>query len=568
MELPEEVQKHIDEWLSGPFDDETKKQLQDKLASSPHDLIDAFSKNLTFGTGGMREKMGIGPNRMNIYTVRKATQGLCNHLIKEFPEKKACGVVIGYDCRHRSKEFALESARVLAGNGITAHLSFDLRPTPFVSFACRSKKAIGAIMITASHNPKEYNGYKVYGFDGAQVVAPHDKQIVEEVSNIHSQKEVKLADSDDPLITYLTEETDQAYLNALTKLSLMRGHSNDLKIVYTPLNGCGITMTPQALERWGFHDLETVEEQSTPDGDFPTLPSPNPEDPTALEIGIHQMKEHERDILLASDPDADRIGVAFLHKSRTIQLNGNEIAVLCLDYILSSLQEQNIMPKRSAAITTIVSTPMFRVICESYGVSCYEVLTGFKYIGELIRQWESSEEGYSFLFGAEESHGYLFGTHSRDKDAMIANCLISEIAQRAKKEGRTLLSYLYDLYRTHGIFREKQQSLKFDSGAQEEMNAFVQKLRASPPSAVHNIPVVRVEDYLNDASRPEGLPSSNVITLHLEDGSRLVIRPSGTEPKVKIYAAVRAPCENNLEEMIKQLDTKLDNLINDLSNQK
>ncbi len=559
-QFPDEVQKRIEEWLEPPYDETTRHELRTRLEKSPNSLLDPFSKDLSFGTGGMRSIMGIGPNRMNIYTVRKATQGFANWILKTLINRPEKSVVIGYDCRHLSKDFAWEAARVLAGNGITAFVTSDLRPTPFVSFACRLKKSCGAIMITASHNPAEYNGYKVYGPDGAQVVAPADQEIVDQVSSITSQAAIKLASEDDPLIQHLGSADDEAYLRAIANLRLIRTDSNTepLKITYTPLHGAGITLIPEGLVRWNFTDIEVVPQQEVPDGAFPTTPKPNPEESEALELGIALMKEHGRDILIASDPDADRTGVAVMHKGHPVILSGNEIAVICLDHILYTLKELTLTPKRSAAITTIVSTPLFCKIATSYGVTCFEVLTGFKYIAELIHKWEMSEEGYSYLFGAEESYGYLFGTHARDKDSVIAACLVSEIAQIAKNEGLTLVDRLNDIYKTHGLFREKQRSIAFEPGQDAEMKAFTDRFRSSPPSHIADIAITSIDDLLT----PKGtLPPSNVIRIYLEDGSRLIIRPSGTEPKVKIYGSASAPYSHPLDEQIRTLDAHLDTLL-------
>ncbi|HEY2810297.1 MAG TPA: phospho-sugar mutase [Rhabdochlamydiaceae bacterium] len=574
MSLPPDVKKRIDQWLSGPYDEQTKKEIRELLSRDPQSLIDAFYSDLAFGTGGMRGLMGVGTNRLNIYTIQMATQGLAHYLIKQKPST-SLSIVIGFDSRHHSEEFADCAARVLAGNGIAVYLLSELRPTPFVSFACRYKKADAAIMITASHNPKEYNGYKVYWSDGAQVVHPHDIGIVKEANAIKTLQQIKLSAPDAPLIKRLRHELDQPYLDAIRPLQHFVEENKKkgalLKIVYTPLHGTGITMTPKALADWGFTSVECVKAQSTPDGDFPTVSFPNPEYPEALKLGMELLAKNQADILIANDPDADRMGIVALHQGKLVILNGNEVASICVDFLCRVLMQQKKMPERGAFVTTIVSTELLKEIANAYHKTCFEVLTGFKYIGEKIHQWEISSPSFQFLFGAEESYGYLIGTHARDKDAIVCSCLLAEIALEAKRNGLTLVDLLNQIYETYGVFREKQASLNFkpDKEGIEKMKSIMDHLRQHPPSTIADSRILYCEDYLSgirqhfDTQQKEKLtlPQSDVLLFRLADKSRIVIRPSGTEPKIKIYASACLPPTRAIASATAQCDQKLDQLL-------
>ncbi len=558
-----EIQKRIAYWLSGPFDEATKSQVR---SLDEHTLVDAFFTDLSFGTGGMRGLMGPGTNRMNIYTIRLATQGLANYLHKH--SKKPLSVVIGYDSRHHSAEFALEAARVLAGNKIQVYLLDALRPTPYISFACRFKHASAAINITASHNPKEYNGYKVYWSDGAQVVAPHDEGIVEEADAIKDLSFVHVASPTDPLIERTkTAVLDNDYLKAIAPLQHFpkecKEHGSSLKIVYTPLHGTGITIVPHALKDWGFTTIEFVNEQIVPDGEFPTVKFPNPEYPETLKLGIEHLRHTHSDLLLATDPDADRIGAVILHQGQVTAFNGNEMAAICTDYLCEILPKLKTMPAKGAFVTTIVTTELIKTIASAHHMTCFEVLTGFKYIGEKIHQWEMTPNSYQFIFGAEESYGYLLGTHSRDKDAIISSCLIAEIALYAKLQGQTLLDRLHQIYKKYGIFREKQMSLNFNPGKEgmDQMKLLMDRLRAHPPKTIAGQAVISLEDYEKGIG---DLPHSDVLLFRLADHSRLVIRPSGTEPKVKIYGSVSSQKFSSIESGIQECDQRLDLLLNTL----
>ncbi len=545
------AEQRIQNWLEGPYDSETKAEIHRLQQSDPKSLTDAFFKNLSFGTGGMRGIMGIGSNRMNIYTIRMATQGLANYIKIEGVAPHT--VFIGYDVRHHSREFAEETAKVFSGNGMRVLLSKEICPTPLVSFACRYYKCSAAVMITASHNPPQYNGYKVYWSDGCQIVPPHDAGIIQEVQKITSPSQVLLGSSYEEI----GSEIDEAYLNELKKLQMRPELSHiPLKILYTNLHGTGIRLMPKALKEWGYTHLSFVEKQLPLDGNFSFAPSPNPEEEKALKLGIEQLNQERGDLLIATDPDADRIGLAI----PGTRFTGNQIACLCLHHICKTLTEKKEFPQNGAFIKTIVTTELFKEIATSYGGKCIDVLTGFKYIGELIGIWEKAFDGYQYIFGGEESYGYLFGTFVRDKDAISSACLIAETAAAAKKEGKTLLDQLHEIYRKYGIHRETLKNLSFPDtqAGMEQMTTLMKKLRATPPTQIGGIPVTLFEDYLPGK---ENLPPSDVLRFWLNDKTKLVIRPSGTEPKVKIYAEVVQKTGHNLNQELEQADLRLKNLI-------
>lgn len=559
------TQANVTAWLEGSYDEATKAEIRELISKDPQKVVDAFYTNLSFGTGGLRGIMGVGTNRMNIYTVRAATQGLANHINKQPPKEEGHSVFIGHDSRHHSREFAEEAAKVLAANGVRAYLAEELRPTPYVSFGCRHKGCTAAIMITASHNPPEYNGYKVYWDDGGQVVPPHDQAIIDEVKQITDNAMLKVAkDLTDPLITQVDGEVDTAYLEAISKLQLYpevnHDHGCELKVVYTSLHGTGITLMPQALACWGFKHLILVEKQVIPDGNFPTAHTPNPEQREALKLGIQTMEADSADILIATDPDADRVGVAVRHQGKTELLTGNQIAALCLAHICNAHK----IPERSAAVKSIGTTELFRAIAKKYGVGCTDVLPGFKYIAEKIRQWEESPNGDQFLFGAEESYGYLFGTHARDKDAIISGALICEMALQAKLESKTLVDKLHELYQEHGVHVEKLLSIKFPETkiGKEAMEKGMAKLRENPPKTLTGIAVNTIDDILQPNCLD--LPTSNVLIFWLEDGTKVMVRPSGTEPKVKLYCGVVQKEFSNLAQGLATCEKRADALLSEV----
>jgi phosphoglucomutase/phosphomannomutase len=509
--------------------------------------------------------MGVGTNRLNIYTVRAATLGLANAILQQPLPPEGHFVFIGYDVRKHSKEFALDAARVLAAKGIHVRLTTEICPTPLVSFGCRLYGCSAAIMITASHNPPDYNGYKVYWNDGGQVVPPHDQEIIDEVHKIPVERPIPLSSADSPLITWVGRELDAEYLAALKELQLYP--PLPLKILYTPLHGTGSRIIPEALQSWGYLDLHSVEEQKDPDGQFTHAPSPNPEEKKALELGMQQLMEEKRDLLIATDPDGDRIGVVIMDENKPVILSGNQVACLCLYHICTALISRKEWPSNAAFIKTIVTTELFRKIVEHFGGHCIDVLTGFKYIGEQITLWQNSFDAYQYLFGAEESCGYLFGTLVRDKDAISSSCLIAETAAFAKKQNLTLLDRLYLLYQKFGIHRELLIHLAFEESpvGMGQMDRLMQRLRQTPPTTIASIPVECSEDYLTSTSKhlPSGksarlkLPQSNVLRFWLSDGSKFVIRPSGTEPKIKIYGEVVQKEVQNVAQDIRSADERL-----------
>lgn len=547
-DLDPTTRENVQSWLEGDYDQAAKREIKRLLESDKEGLKNSFYTSLEFGTGGLRGLMGVGTNRMNEYTIRSATQGLANYIQKAVPEGKKKAVFIGFDCRNRSKEFSEEAARVLIGNGIEVYLCRELRPTPFVSFGCRHFGCTAAIMITASHNPPAYNGYKVYWSDGGQVLPPHDKGIIEEVKKIRDQSKIKVADLKGPLLHLIGNESDHLYLETIEKLQLRRENNQkngkELKVIFSNLHGTANTLVPQALASWGFLNVRQVEEQRAPNGNFPTVKSPNPEEREALSLGIELMKNVEGDLLLATDPDTDRVGIAIMTKEGPRLFNGNEVAALCAYHVCSSLKESGKLPKNGALIKTIVTTELMAAIAKSFNVAIFDVLTGFKYIGEVMTQWEHNGE-HQFLFGGEESYGYLLGTHARDKDAVISCALICEMALATKMEGKNLADKLVDLYEKFGVYREKLVSINFPETQEgrKKMADSMKKLRETPPKSLCGSQVNTLEDYSTSIITHVGtgkteelnFPKSNVLRFWMEDGTKLVVRPSGTEPKVKLY---------------------------------
>lgn len=559
--MDDATKKNISEWLEGPYDLETKEAVRKLQEENPKELEDAFYRTLTFGTGGLRGIMGVGSNRLNLYTIRAATQGFANTLKRHSEGQKQQSVLIGYDSRDNSRAFAEESAKVLAGNGIKAFLFEEISPTPLVSFGCRHLKCSGAIMITASHNPKEYNGYKVYWNDGAQVVHPIDGEIIEEVEKITTPQMVRSVESiNNPLIEIVKDDVKVAYLNAIVPLQNYpkenASKGSELKIVYTSLHGAGMVLFPDALKLWGFTNVGFVDKQVIPDGSFPTVKYPNPENPAALELGIAKVMENSADILIATDPDADRVGIAVMHEGEVHLLNGNQVACLCLEHLCHALEEQGRMPERGAFVKTVVTTELFQAIADAYHKPCFNVLTGFKYIAELIRDWENSENGYSFIFGAEESYGYLLGTLARDKDAIIASALICEMALRAKLQGKTLIDLLNDLYEEYGVYVEKLLTVKCPETKEghEQISRSLKSIQTNPPKEIAGLKVVVFED---DAK-------ASMLVFWLSDKTKIIIRPSGTEPLVKVYCAVTKKVTSSVSDTILVCEQHADNILESL----
>lgn len=555
-----EILEKINNWLMQPIDEDDKQWILENLNSNPRELEEAFYQDLEFGTGGLRGIIGIGSNRMNKYTVSIATQGLANYILQN--ANKPFKVVIAYDSRNMSKEFANISAEVLSSNNIEVFLFSELRPTPILSFAVRYLQATAGIVITASHNPKQYNGYKVYWSDGGQLVPPHDKGVINEVKKVGEYSNVK-KNYNASLIHTINDEIDIAYLNQLNKLQFLTEIvPKSQKIVYTPLHGTGATLVPKALHSWGFDKLYLVEEQSIPDGNFPTTKSPNPEEKAAMELAIKKAKQTDADLILATDPDADRVGTGIKMPNNDYKLlNGNQIAALLTYYNLEMRKNRNSLPSNAFIVKTIVTTELMREIADDYNVKTYDVLTGFKYIAELIRLKEGKEK---FICGGEESYGFLSADWVRDKDAIMTSCQIAELQEYAAMNGKTLMDILEMLYEKYGYFLEDQKSISMTGiEGMENMKKLMDNYRNNPPEMINNIPVVKILDYQiskaknikNNSIDNIDLPKSNVLQFILEDDTKITIRPSGTEPKIKYYFAIVKKNINN--ESFEQIWAKL-----------
>lgn len=527
---------NADRWLNGCIDESTKQEILRMREENPEEFNDAFYRTLEFGTGGLRGIMGLGTNRMNFITVSMTTQGFCNY-IKQKKTQGEVRCVISHDSRNNSRNFALTTARVMAANGFKVFLFEDMRPTPELSFAVRELKADAGVMITASHNPKEYNGYKAYWNDGAQLTAPDDELVIEQVNKITDISQVKTQQGDEN-ITIIGKDIDQVYIDRVKSLSLDNGYisrNKGLKIVYTPLHGTGIKLIPQALKAYGFDNVSIVEPQAVADGNFPTCVSPNPEEPAALELGLQQAQRENADILLATDPDADREALAVKKKNgEWILLNGNQTASLFTYYLLKRWSEEGRLNGNQYIIKTIVTTELVRKIAESFNVECYDTLTGFKHIAAKIKAMEGKKE---YIGGGEESFGYLIGDFVRDKDSVSGCCILAEMAAYASDKGQTLYDMLLDIYAQYGFYQEKQVSIvrKGQSGA-EEIKAMMTTFRTNPHTSLAGEKVERIADYLE--CEKTGLPSSNVLQYFLSDGSKVSVRPSGTEPKIKFYFSI------------------------------
>lgn len=570
----EDIRKRAMTWLGNEFNEETRKEVRDMLEKDEKKLVDAFYQDLEFGTGGLRGVMGAGTNRMNIYTMGMATQGLSNYIIKQCGTK-GIRVAIAHDCRNNSRYFAERAADIFSANGFEAFLVESLRPTPLLSFAIRYHKCHSGIVITASHNPPEYNGYKAYWNDGGQVVAPHDKGIIEEVRKIKSVKEIKSGGKQEN-IRIIGSETDNAFLQEVLKMSLNPGiirQYSDIGIVFTPIHGSGGTLVPPALKLFGFTNIISVPEQDIPDGNFPTVKSPNPEEPDAMKLAIRKAVDTSAELVLATDPDADRLGIACKNKKgEFVLLNGNQTGALLIYYILSQFREKNKYKGNEYIIKTIVTTDLMDRIAEKNRVECFNVLTGFKFFAELIRDLEGKKK---YIGGGEESYGFLPGDYVRDKDAVASCALVAEIAAWAKSRGKTLYELLIDIYLEYGLFREKLVNIvrKGKEGA-DEIKAMMVSYRNNPPLAINNSKVVKIDDYetlvstdcLTGKKTGINLLKSDVLQFFLEDGSKISVRPSGTEPKIKFYFSVNTRLESadKFEETNKLLDERIEGIIKDM----
>ena len=549
-----EFEKNALSWLEGDFDEETKKEILILKAQDPAGYEDAFYRNLEFGTGGLRGLMGVGTNRMNKYTVGMATQGLANYILSHVQGEHLC-VCISYDSRNHSREVERIAADVLAANGIDVFIFDNIRPTPEMSYAVRKKGAVAGIMITASHNPKEYNGYKVSWSDGGQVTSPVDKEIVAEVAKIKDPSMVKFSSDKPGSVSLMGREMDEAYLSDLVSLSLSPeacARHADIKIVYTPLHGCGVRMVPEILNRIGFKNIIHVPEQDLSDGDFPTVVSPNPEEPAALKMALEKADETAADIVIGTDPDADRMGIAVRDNAgKMVLFNGNQTASMLTYYILNRWKELGKLGKGKYVVKTIVTTELITDICRKFDVPVYNVLTGFKYIAEVVKRKQA--EGGEFICGGEESYGFNVGEFVRDKDAQVSCMMVAECAAWAADQGMTLYQLMQKIYVEFGYRKEGLVSLvrKGISGA-EEIRQIMVDLRANPPAQLCGSPVTRVVDYLEPEKT--GQPSSNVLQFFDEAGDVVSVRPSGTEPKIKFYFGAKG---DDADEKIARLKEQL-----------
>lgn len=548
-------------WLAQDLDDKDLTEELKSVQGQPEEINDRFYRDLEFGTGGLRGVIGAGTNRMNVYTVRKATQGMANYLLKH-ANGKPQSVAIAHDSRNKGVAFAQQSAAVLAANGIKAYLYPQLMPTPALSYAVRHLKCDAGICVTASHNPAKYNGYKAYGSDGCQVTADMADGIMNEINSLDIFADVKKIDFDEGvkqgLIEHIGEETVSAFIDDVYKESLL-GDAGNLKLVYTPLNGSGKMCVTRILDRIGVKDITIVPEQSEPDGNFPTCPYPNPEIREALQKGLELCEKVQPDLLLATDPDCDRVGIAVNQKGGFVLMTGNEVGILLLDFIARVKKKQGKLPARPVAVTTIVSTDMVNPIAAHYGVELRRCLTGFKYIGDIIAELEAKGEEDRYLLGFEESYGYLSGGYVRDKDAVDGSMLICEMASYYKRKGMTLLDAMNALYEEYGYYKNDLCNFGFEGeDGMKTMNGIMDTLRKNPPAEIAGVKVSGRSDYQESVSYGDregkiDLPKSNVLEYRLENGCKLIVRPSGTEPKIKIYlsgkGATRAESEAVIEKM-------------------
>lgn len=571
-------QKIIDKannWLSSNIDESSKAEISSMLDSGDDTaLVEAFYKDLEFGTGGLRGIMGVGSNRINKYTIGMATQGLANYLIKTYPGEQL-KVAIAHDSRNNSRFFAETTAAVCSANGIKVYLFEELRPTPELSFAIRHLGCHSGVVLTASHNPKEYNGYKAYWNDGAQIISPHDKNIIDEVGYIKSINDVKF-DVDDGLIVPIGKDVDDPYLDEVAKLSLSPDaikRQKDLKIVFSPIHGTGITLVPAILERLGFENVHVVKEQSEPDGNFPTVVYPNPEEAEALSIALDKAREIDADMVMATDPDADRVGIAVRNEKGEFQLlNGNQTGALLVYYLLRKWKDNGKLDGKQFIVKTIVTSDLLLDIADGFGVKHYETLTGFKFIAALIKQLEGQEK---FIGGGEESYGYLISDFVRDKDAIASCAMIAEMAAWAKDEGMTAFELLQQIYREFGVYHESLVSItkKGKTGA-EEIAQMMKDLRNDPPKSLGGSDVTHLLDFQNLVKKNLltgkeeilNFPKSNVLQFMTQDGDKISARPSGTEPKIKFYFSVKAPMNGlNYRTIELQLQEKISEIAKNLN---
>lgn len=572
-----QVTETANKWLAMKnVDAQTKTEIERLVSEKGDELIDSFYRTLEFGTGGLRGIMGVGSNRMNVYTVAMATQGLCNYLKAEFADRDQISVAIAYDNRNNGKLFCQTVADIFSANGVKVYVFDSLRPTPELSFAIRYLRCQSGIVITASHNPKEYNGYKAYWEDGAQIIAPHDKNIINEVLKITSVDEINMKGNPE-LVETIGSEIDEAYIEALNSLSLrpeVIERQAEMKIVYTPIHGTGVELAPRALKAFGFKNIYNVPEQDLVDGNFPTVKSPNPEEPAALELALKKGVEVDADLIMATDPDSDRVGIAVKNlKGEFVLFNGNQTATFLIYYLLISWQEKGLLTGNEYLVKTIVTTEILPRMAKAFDVEIYDVLTGFKYIADIIGKNEGQKK---FIGGGEESYGYLAGEFVRDKDAIMACALIAEAAAWAKDQGKSVFEMLVDIYVEYGLFYERLISItkKGKSGA-DAIEQLMVRFRTNPPAKINKSKLLCIKDYqkqesidvLTGEKSKIDLPKSNVLQFILEDDSIVSIRPSGTEPKIKFYVGTRAnlTSSSNYTRTVTRLDKRIEAILEDLN---
>ncbi len=571
----EQVKEKAIIWTKGDFDSETQKQVKHLLENDENELIESFYKDLEFGTGGLRGIMGVGTNRMNIYTIGMATQGLCNYLKQNFSHIDELKVAVAHDCRNNSRLYAETTSQIFSANGIKVYLFDSLRPTPELSYAIRYYNCQSGVVITASHNPKEYNGFKAYWDDGGQLISPHDKNVVDEARKIKNISEVKFKGNND-LIETLGEEFDKMYIDNIKSLSLSPEaieENKDMKIVYTPIHGTGVKLVPDTLKAFGFANIYNVAEQDVVDGNFPTVISPNPENAEALKMALDKANESGADLVMASDPDADRVGIAVRNdKNKLILLNGNQTGALLIYYLISKWKENGKLKGKEYVVKTIVTTELIADIANKNNVEYFDVLTGFKYIADILKKLEGKK---SFIGGGEESYGYLAGEFVRDKDAVMSCALLAETAAWAKSKNKSLFELLQDIYIEYGFYKEDLINLvrKGKSGA-EEIQQMMSDYRNNTPLEINNSKLVVVKDYqtqketnkLTNEIKDIDLPKSNVLQFFLEDGTKISVRPSGTEPKIKFYVSVKQDLNSikNYNKTENLLDKKIDDIAKSL----
>jgi len=571
--LEESVIKKANVWLEGNYDEETKNTIRDLMKNDPNEITESFYRDLEFGTGGLRGIMGVGSNRMNKYTVGSATQGFSNYLRMNFPDLEQIKVAIAFDSRNNSKYFAQITADVFSANGIKVYLFENLKPTPELSFAIRHFGCQGGIVITASHNPKEYNGYKAYWNDGGQIISPHDKNIINEVNKISSIDEVNF-NGNIKLIEKVGDDFDDIYVSNIKKLSLSTDiveKQSDLCIVYTPIHGTGVKLVPQVLKEFGFNNVHLVKEQSEEfgNGNFPTVKSPNPEESAALQLAIDKAKRIGGELVMATDPDSDRVGIAVRNGDNFVLLNGNQAATLLINYLLNKWNENGKLKGNEYIVKTIVTSELLFDLAKKYSVKHYDVLTGFKYIADIIKRLEGKE---TFIGGGEESYGYLVGDFVRDKDAVISCAMIAEATAWAKSKEIGMLDLLKEIYVEHGFYKESLISVvrKGKSGA-EEIQSMMAGFRTNPPKVMGGSKIICIKDYQSSKSLDLqtnttdeiDLPKSNVLQFFTEDGSKVSVRPSGTEPKIKFYFGLKGKLDKieDYEKVNSELQKRIDKIV-------